>query len=299
MIWDEIEFIFRETALQLRRERLIAIATISTVAVLLILLGAIVLFHLNLRLWTGAISNSLEIRAYFDKELSRMKAVTISDQVAQWPEVEEAKFVTKEEGLKWLRANFPNASTMRGLGNPFSDGIKVKVRDPRAAPSVAKKLKALAGVRNVVPSPDDTFVQRVIKVRDIINWAGLVVAFLVAIAGIFIVHNTVRLALHSRWREIYIMQLVGATRSLVAAPFLLEGLFHGLVGSAIACCLLIPAHMYLRDLTVRVAPFFLLMPDRDLVKFGLCLLAAGAFLGFTGSAVSLRRFLRRRPGWQS
>ncbi len=72
-----------------------------------------------------------------------------------------------------------------------------------------------------------------------------------------------------------------------------------LVGSALACCVLLPAHMYLRDLTARVAPFLLLMPDRDLIRFGLCLLAAGAFLGFTGSAVSIRRFLLRRPGWQT
>lgn len=299
MIWDEIEFIFREAGLQLRRERLIAIATISTVAVLLMLLGAIVLFQLNLRLWTGAISSSLEIRAYFDKALPRLKAVEISDQVAEWPEVKEAEFVTKEEGLKWLRQHFPNTGTMRGLGNPLSDGFRVKVKDPHAAPAVAKRIKALEGVRNVVPSPDDTFVQRVIRVRDTINAAGTVIAALVALAGIFIVHNTVRLALHSRWREIYIMQLVGATRGLIAAPFVLEGLVHGLVGSALACCVLLPAHMYLRDLSARVTPFLLLMPDRELIRFGLGLLAAGAFLGFTGSAVSIRRYLQRRPGWQT
>jgi len=299
MIWDEIEFIFRETGLQLRRERLIAIATVSTIAVLLVLLGAIVLFHLNLRLWTGAISNSLEIRAYFRKDLPRAQAEAISKQVSDWPEVISAHFVPREEGLKWLRSNLPGSSTLRGLGNPFSDGVRVRARDPHSAPAVAKRLAALSGVKNVVPSPDDTFIQRVIKVRDIISWAGIVVAALVAIAGIFIVHNTIRLALHARWREIYIMQLVGATRTLVAAPFVFEGLIHGLLGSAIACCLVIPAHMYLRDLTARVAPFFLLMLDRELVKFGFGLLATGALLGLTGSAVSIRRFLLKRPEWQT
>jgi cell division protein FtsX len=95
------------------------------------------------------------------------------------------------------------------------------------------------------------------------------------------------------------MQLVGGTRSLIAAPFMLEGTIHGLIGSAIACCLLVPAHMYLHDLSARAAPFFQLMPDRALVGFAFGLLLTGALLGLTGSTISIRRFLGRRPGWQT
>lgn len=298
MIWDEIEFIIRETGLQLRRERLIAIATISSVAVLLIVLGAIVLFHLNVMTWTRAISSALEIRGYFQKDLPRPEAEAAAKLVSAWPEVSSARFVSKEEGgMEWLRSNFDTA-TLHGLGNPFSDEVRVKVRDPHFAPAVGRKLARLRGVRNVVPSPDDTFIQRLIKAKDIITSAGVVIAVLVAVAGVFIVHNTIRLALHARWREIYIMQLVGATRGLVTAPFVLEGLVHGLIGSAIACCLLIPAHMYLHDLSARAAPFFQLLPDRALVSFAVGLILTGALLGFSGSAISIRRFLARRPEWQ-
>lgn len=304
MISDEISFIFREAALQMRRERLIAIATISTIAVLLLVLGALVLFYLNLSLWTGRIAQELEVWAYFAKDVPRAEAERTAAQVGQWAEVASAEFVPKEEGMKKLRTYLPGSSALRGLGNPLPDGVRLRVRDPRLVPAVAWRLAGLAGVKDVLPTPEgavrgEGLVQRVIRVKRAITWAGGIIAGLVTVAGIFIVHNTVRLALHSRWREIYIMQLVGATRTFVAAPFIVEGLVHGFLGAAAACCLLIPAHMYLRSLSARAAPFFLLMPDRAMLTFGLCLLLTGAFLGLTGSIVSVRRFLLRRPDWHT
>ena len=69
MIWPTTEFVWRETMLQLRRERLIAVSTISTVAVLLVLLGANLLFIQNLQLWTGRAAAEVEVSAYFNKDL--------------------------------------------------------------------------------------------------------------------------------------------------------------------------------------------------------------------------------------
>jgi len=297
MVWEEIDFIIRETGLQLRRERLIAIATISTVAVLLLVLGSLVLFYLNLRLWTGRVANEVEIRAYFGKEVSRADAQEVVKGIGAWSEVRSVRFVPKEEALQWLRERLASSSALRGIGNPLPDAVRVQVRGPDLVPRVAKRLASVKGIKDVVQSAG--FVRWVVKARRIISWSGAIISGLVAIAGMFIIHNTIRLALHARWREIYIMQLVGAARLLVAAPFLLEGMIHGLLGAAIACCLLIPAHMYLRALSARAAPFLLLLPDRALLTFGLGLLLAGALLGFTGSLVSLRRFLTRRPEWHN
>jgi cell division transport system permease protein len=304
MIWDEIEFILRETGLQLRRERLIAIATISSVAVLLIVLGAIVLFHLNVRQWTNRVSRELEIWAYFDKDVTRLKAKRLSREVARWPEVTSARFVPKEEGMKKLQAYLPNTEALRGIGNPLPDGVQIRVLEPKMVPDVSQRLADLTEVKDVVPTPEEAaqeggLVQKLAKMKLIVSWAGGIIAALVAIAGVLIVHNTVRLALHARWREIFIMQLVGGTRGLIAAPFMLEGMIHGIIGSAIACCLLVPAHMYLHALSARAAPFFQLMPDRALIGFVLGALLLGALLGLTGSAISIRRFLARRPGWQT
>jgi len=302
MIWDAIDFVLRETALQLRRERLIAIATVSTVAMLLLLLGAIALFFANLRLWTDRVAQELEISAYFDHEFDREAALQTRDEIADWPEVEAAVFVPKEEGWEWLKGRLAISGDLPGMGNPLPDTVRVRVRNPELIPMIGAKLQGLEGVSEVIPNPDaatreGSFARTVVKVHRAVTWAGVLGAILLTTTSIFIVHNTIRLALHSRWREIYIMQLVGTTRGWIAAPFMLEGTVHGLLGAAVACCVLIPAHMYLQSLSANFAPFFFLVPNSILLPFALYLLLAGGLLGLTGSAVSVRRFLRGRPEW--
>ncbi len=302
MIWHTIDFVCRETALHLKRERLIAIATISTVGVLLLVLGAIVLFLLNLRLWTDRLAHEIQISAYFQSDFSREEALKACEQIAQWPQVHSTDFVPKEEGWEWLKTHLASSTGLSDLENPLPDAVRVRAKDPDLVPALAARLEGLQGVKDVIPGSDSarregSFARRVVQAKRAMLWAGVVISLLVITASIFIIHNTIRLALHSRWREIYIMQLVGTAPTTLAAPFVLEGTLHGLLGAAIASCVLVPVHMYLRDLSARAAPFLLLAPDRSLLPFTLYLLLAGALLGLTGSLVSLRRYLRQKPEW--
>jgi len=265
-------------------------------------LGAIVLFLLDVRLWTHRLGEELEVSAYFRLDFPRDEAAKATESIALWPEVRAAQLVPKEEGWKWLKGHVASSAKLDGLDNPLPDRVRVHVRDPDRLPAVARKLENLMGVKDVVPSADaagqrGSFAHRVVQAKRAVTWAGIIIALLVAIAGLFIVHNTIRLALHSRRREIYIMQLIGATRGLIATPFLLEGMLQGALGAVVACCILIPAHMYLRNLSAQSAPFVILAPDSTLLPFGVYLVSAGAVLGLTGSGFSVRRYLRRKPEW--
>jgi cell division transport system permease protein len=302
MIWNTIDFVCRETALHLRRERLIAITTISTVAVLMLVLGSMLLLLVDARVWTHQIESMLEVNAHFDKDLPRSETEKRLAEAVEWPHVREARLIPKEEGWQWLRSWLATGDSLGDEDNPLGDRIQVFVTEPQFLPEVAAKLEKLEGVRGVFPGSGeagekDSLAHKVVQLRRIITGAGIVIGILVALAGVFIVHNTIRLALHSRWREIYIMQLIGAGQGVIAAPFLLEGICHGAVGAVLACCILIPAHMYLRSLSER--SFVLLAPDSVLLTFGAAVVLAGALLGLTGSALSVRRYLRRKPEWHS
>ena len=304
MIWNAIDFVCRETALHLQRERLIAIATISTVAVLMLVLGSMVLFLLDVKTWTQRIGDELEVCAYFERDYPREKAEAAAAEVDEWPLVGSATFVSKEEGWERLRDTLASGDRLRDLENPLVDCIRAQARDPENMAEIAAGMEKIEGVRDVIPSSgdaqgEDSFAHKVVQAKRIVASSGTAIGILVALAGVFIIHNTIRLALHSRWREIYIMQLIGATRAVIAAPFVLEGMIHGGLGAILACCILVPAHMYLRTLSARSAPFVLLAPDSTLVPFALGLLLAGAALGLTGSAFSVRRYLRKRPEWHS
>jgi cell division transport system permease protein len=304
MIWNAIDFVLRETVLHLRRERLIAIATVSTVAVLMLVLGSMILFLLDVRTWTQRMGDELEVSAYFERDYPREKAEEAATKVAGWPLVKSSRLVTKEEGWEQLRSTLASGDRLQDLDNPLVDCIRALANDPEGISGIAAQMEKMEGVKDVLPSSgeaqgEDSFARKVVQAKRIIAGAGIAVGMLVALAGVFIIHNTIRLALHSRWREIYIMQLIGATRAVIAAPFVLEGMIHGGLGAILACCVLVPTHMYLRTLSARSAPFVLLAPDSALVPFTIALLVAGAVLGLTGSAFSVRRYLRRRPEWHS
>ncbi len=303
MIWNAIDFIFRETGLHLRRERLIAISTISTIAVLMLVLGSMLLFLLDIRKWTFRLGDIVEVRAFFERDFPRNQAQELTEEVKGWPEVRTARFVSKEEGWSWFKQNIASSEQLKGLDNPLSDCISVRAKQPELVSDVSRKLEDLPGVKTVVPGRAESkkggFLYALIQFKRIVTYAGIVVALLVSLAGIFIVHNTIRLALHARWREIYIMQLIGANRGVIAAPFLLEGMIHGALGTLLACCILVPAHMYLRSLSAHSVPFMTMLPDNDLILFGLGVLLGGVILGLTGSAFSVRRYLRRKPEWHA
>jgi cell division transport system permease protein len=295
MIWNSLDFVFHEAALQLKRERLIAIATISTVAVLMLLVGAIVLFLLDLHLSAGWTLGEVDVWACFDSDLSREQAIAEAAKIGAWPEVRSHLFVSKEEGLEWLHRKVASSAALKELGNPLPDGVRVWVKEPRFLAPVAQRIEQMASIDSVRRSDD--FFQRVVRLKRGISWAFVIVSVLVSVAGVFIVHNTVRLSLHARWREIYIMQLVGATRAITASPFLLEGAVHGALGSALAACILAPLHMYFVSATEGLWAVSL-VPDRAMPYFALCLVVAGASLGIAGSALSIRRHLRHGREWQ-
>ncbi len=304
-----IKFIWKETQLELRREHLIAVSTISTVAVLLLLLGANLLFVLDVRLWAHRAEEEVRIAAYFELDLKRAEAVKIADTVAAWPEVKSAQFVTREERWEEFTKTYTDASQLKGVdASRLADCVRVQTKSASLVAPVRDRLEGIAGVKNVIPGSHDVpgsghvarFISDVMHFNRIVGWAALVVALLVALVGMLVVHNTIRLALHARWREIYIMQLVGATRALISAPFLLQGMIHGALGAVLACCLLVPVHLYLGAAILHSdKPFLQLQPATALYAFAVYLVLGGALLGLLGSALSIYKVLRHRPEWQS
>ncbi|MFB3881632.1 MAG: cell division protein FtsX [Armatimonadota bacterium] len=304
MGWNSADFILRETLLHLKRERLIAVTTISTVAVLMLVLGSLVLLMLDVRTLTRSLRDIVEVRAYFSRGYPRDKAEESAKEVARWSEVKTARFIPKEEGWRWLSTNLVSSKKLKGVDNPLPDAISAYVRQPEMISQVAARLERLKGVKDVVPSASESkqkggFWYRFVQGKQILTGAGIALCALVVLAAIFIVHNTIRLALHNHWREIYIMQLIGASASVIAAPFLLEGMVHGAIGAVLAGCVVVPVHMYLRSLSAEAAPFIVLAPDKALASFAAGLVLAGIALGLTGSAFSVRRYLRRKPEWHT
>jgi cell division transport system permease protein len=111
---------------------------------------------------------------------------------------------------------------------------------------------------------------------------------------VLLVANTTRLTIFARRREIYIMKLVGATNSLVRWPFLLEGVLFGVLGSLLAAGVTWYTYTLVSAEITYALPFFPLLPEQPmLMNVSKLLLGAGVLLGGLGSALSVRRYLKK------
>ncbi|NIM07372.1 MAG: hypothetical protein GTN69_09835 [Armatimonadetes bacterium] len=296
-----MDFIIEEVITNLRRDRLISFATLGVVAVAICVLGGIILFLLNLRLLTEQVAKELKITVYLKRDVSRDRAKSLETEVAAWPRVSSARLITKEEGWEEFKKTHPVGERLEGFPIPWTDAVEVRTQTSADVPAIGEKLAALEEAKDLVPTPEEIGArtgvpQRIIRVRHWMNYGVLLLAGLMALAGFLIIHNTTRLSLFARRREISIMQQVGATPGFVAAPFLLEGAVHGFSGALLACCVLVPVHMYLRALAANSGWALLkLLPDDQLLPIAVALIASGTLLGVAGAWLSLRRFLSRDP----
>jgi cell division transport system permease protein len=303
---DSVEFVLEEVLTDLRRDRVISLSTIGIVMVAMLLLGAAILFVFNLRLWTDQISSELTVTLYLKKDVSRSRAIALRREIADWDKIVSARLTPREEVWQKFRITHPVGSRLDNLKNPFTDEITVQTEqteDRRETAgyleSTARKLSALGEAKDVVPSAEAISArgglpQKIIRLRFWVHAIALVLSIAMGLAAFLVIHNTSRLSLYARRREIYIMQLVGATPAFIASPFLLEGAVLGFLGATLACCILVPLHMYLRALAEASGwPLLQLLPDSLMLPFALTVVLGAVLFGMAGAGISLSRFLSR------
>lgn len=288
------EFYLREAGRSLLRNRFMSLASISTVALSMLILGVFLLGAVNLNNIAETLENQVEVTAYLDESLEPEEITATTDRVRGLDGVREVKFVSKEEALERLKEQFGERRdllTSVEKNNPLRNSLEVSTVNPADVKLVVQDLKAMPAVAKV--SFKEEIIDRLFSFTKAIRLAGLAVVILLVAATVFLISNTIRLTVFARRREINIMKLVGATDWFIRWPFVLEGLCLGLLGSVPAVLLVIRFYHWLTASIYQTLPFIpLLAPDVVLGRLQLILLGIGVLVGATGSAISMRRFLR-------
>ncbi len=291
---SSVGYVVRDGFRNVWRNKVMSVASISTVAISLFLLGVVWLFISNVNHMVTKVESELEINAYIDKTYTRDQGEELMQQISRLPGIALVSYVTKEEALLILNGRFgPEANLAETVGeyNPLPDLIKIKASRPELVPDLAKKLENTIGIETVRYGQGT--VERLLQTADWVERAGFVGLIGISVAAIFLISTSIRLTVYSRREEITIMRLVGATNWYIRWPFLVEGIFIGLFGSFMACAILYFGYMQLaKYLTVNLT-FIPLLTDREvLLTMGGNILAYGSGLGLIGSFLSVFRYLR-------
>jgi cell division transport system permease protein len=277
------------------RNALMSLAATATMVLMLVLLAGFWIIQTGLLSALDFTEQKVEVTANVQTDATAAEIAELRIRIQAMPEVTAVTYVTPAEALSRFQASM-KAQGREDLtkyvdSNPFTGSFEVKLVDPGKSATVADALRKDPVVRNVLDTKETA--QNVKTVTDILRTAGTVILLVIAVIVLFIIVNTIRLAVVARSEEIEIMRLVGASDAFIRWPFVFEGAMVGLLGAAITLGLLYlladPIGGFMVDF-FRVLPLSFGSLTRDLV---LIVTGAGLGLGVLGSWVSVRTYLIR------
>ncbi len=252
-----------------------SLLAVLTIAVVLVLVGSASLLVENMAGLLDEFGDDLQLTAYLDDSLSEAELGPLAQRVAAAPGVERVEAVTKAEALERFERIAGGAELLAGLeGNPLPASLEIhlltEARTAQAMAILRESLEGLPGIQELTHGQE--WIEGYARAVALIRGGAFGISIVLGLAAMLIVANTIRLAFYARRDELEILALVGASRTFVRVPFLLEGTLQGLLGGLIA-------------LVIVFAAYELLLPQ---VRFGLELVVGRAELRFFTGSESLR-----------
>jgi cell division transport system permease protein len=277
------------------RNAIMSLAATATMVLMLLLLAGFWIIQTGLLAGLQFTEQKVEVVAYLQTNATDTQVKTLQTQLEAMPEVASVTYVNRDEALEQFRQSMQaqgREDLTRYLdANPLFASLEVKLTDPSRVRAVSDALREDPSIRNVINIED--LVNRVLTVTGILRTAGTVVLIIVGVIALFIIINTIRLAVLARAEEIEVMRLVGASDAFIRWPFVFEGAMVGFLGAAATLAILAgvadPLSQFMADF-FRVLPLQFGSLTRDLVAL---VMGTGVGLGIIGSWLSVRTYLIR------
>ena len=288
-------FSFRRAWQGFWRNALMSLAATLTMVLMLLLLAGFFILQNVLLASLAFVEQKVEVVAYVENTATSDQVDALVARIDAMPETGPVEFISRDQALERFRkaqeAQGREDLTKYLESNPLYASVNVKLTSPADLDTVAEALREEPIVRNVLNIK--ALVDRVLTVTTFVRTAGVAMVAIVGVIVLFIIVNTIRLAVVARAEEIEIMRLVGASDAFIRWPFVFEGALVGLFGALIALGLLVAAADPLSQAMVgffNVLPLELGTLGRDTA---LIVLGTGLGLGVFGSWVSVRTYLIR------
>ena len=271
------------------RNPFMSIASTLTVALMLLLFAFFVITDRGLQSAVGLLESKVELVAYLSDDAKISQILDLKTRLERDPAISRVDYVSKDDAMKRLQdlaASRPDIGPIEPTAtNPLPASLEVKLATAQESRRVADELRAEVGngvVADVADNPQ--VVDKLLTITRVLSIGGIAILVMMLFVALFVIVNTIRIAVHARRDEIEIMQLVGATDRLVSAPFVLEGMLVGICGAAIALVVVLALSgpvtaaliQFLDILPVSLGPNFIAELAAGVVGFALLVGAGGA-----------------------
>ena len=278
----------------MKRNGLMTLASISTVALSLFMLGVFLCGVINLTNMASSLENQVQLSIYLKDGLTTDQIMAVGKQIKAIPNLKHLEFVNKEQAMKEFKARLGDQQQLvNALGdvNPLPNSYVLTFDNPSDVKATAKLAATFQGVESTHYGQD--IVEELFRITQVIRIGGIVLIGFLAAATLFIISNTIRLTVFARRKEIAIMKYVGATNGFIRWPFLIEGMLLGLVGAVIAVlCVGEFYHFITMEVSESLAFFPLVPMFPFFYDVAIYILGGGIVVGAIGSTISLKQYMK-------
>lgn len=288
-IRDSFKSVFRNFSLSL--------ASISCITITLLVVSISIILSYNVNNFTELVESDVKIVAFLDVKVTEEERQTILSEIKKLDNIASIDFQSK---LSITEEMMESSEVFKNImedwteeESPLQDTYLIKVDSIETIGDTAKQIGEIDKV--AIVKYGEGMVEQLVSVFKIVKdvCIGMVIALIVVTA--FLITNTIKIAIYSRKREIEIMRLVGASNINIKIPFIMEGLFLGILGAIIPIFVTIYAYsaLYTRFDGQLFSPFIKLIETTPFVYFvSLILLVIGIVVGMFGSWQAVRKYLK-------
>jgi cell division transport system permease protein len=283
---------FRETALGLRRNGIVAFAAMSTAFIALFLFGLALLiareFNLVIEAWTG----NVEVAVYLTDPVNPNTVRLLTNKLDALPAVGEVTFESKADACARAQVLFADQRTLIDnvdCATVFPASLRVKLADTAQFEQVRAAVEGQPGVDEIRDYRE--LLTRLVAITRVLSVGILSIAVIMLASAVALIANTLRMGMFARRKEIGIMRLVGATNWRIRVPFLIEGLVESLLGAAAAVFALFLVKVVFIDRLRGEIKFFPLVQNHDVLALAPWILIAATLIAVIAGTIGMRRFL--------
>lgn len=271
-----------------------SIASITVLMSCLIVIGSFALLIRNIDVNLEKLALLNEIVVFVDDTKTDEEVAVIGDQIRSLDNIDNVEFISKEQALEEEKQKYSEYSGLYDLvegDNPLRDSFVITYKDNSKASTLAYQVGQISGIAKV-----NDRLELAANIEKIKSGISLVLIWFMAIlfaVSVFVIINTIKLAVHSRRTEIAIMRYVGATEWFVMLPFIFEGIFIGIISSGLAYLAERYIYKYVVSMMGDNFRMISIVPFNELnLPVAFAFLGIGVVTGIIGSTISTRKYLK-------
>lgn len=236
-----------------------------------------------------------EITIFIKDGLDQVAIDNLQKDLASYQNVKEIKFISKDKALEIYKQQNKNNPMLTEMvtADILPASFEITVSDPLALEKIYQNYATKTDTVDEIIYQKD-IINSLLEWTKIIRRSGLIVTILVFVTSFFSVSTIIGMKITNRKEEVKISRLLGASKYYVKKPFLLEGMFYGLVGSFVGSTLIL-GFIYFSRLSINTFFQPVTFISNDLSFYGLVIFAQillGCIIGFFSSLIGVKRYIK-------